>query len=198
MVLDPLTPVGAAAVAQPEDGGRGVGRMVVGVFHALRPLGAGEEAHGGALVAGGALVELLGDLGVGVELALLDRLLELGVLLQPVADGAAADADDGGQVVVGGAQHGDAPGEVAVFGLELGVGAACAHGADPLAVKVGRDRPQNCARESSASCSRPRESRRALTTCRRDGPATASSAAATTSIRCGAGHVAARAPRDGG
>ena len=199
-MLDLFAPVLAAAVAQPEDRGAGVGRMVVGVVDLRRrPLRVGEEAGGRPLVADGALIELLGDAGVGRDLALLDRLLEVGELLHPVVDGGAADAEQPGQFLVGGAQHAGAARLVAAVGGVAGLGAACAHGADPLAGEVRRGRGHNFALGSQAPRAPTRENARGLRICGRGGPARASIGATPRSSRCDWGRdCAGRARSDAG
>jgi hypothetical protein len=87
LVLDHLAPLLAAAVAQPEDGGLGVGREIAVVGHFLRLAGDRQDLHVGMGEALGLVQERLGDVGVGDVAALLHGLLERRVPAVPVADG---------------------------------------------------------------------------------------------------------------
>src|SRR6266446_8376383 len=65
LVLDPLAPLLAAAVAQPEDGGLGVGREVAVVFDRLGPALDLQDLHVLVGEALGLLQQRMDDVGVG-------------------------------------------------------------------------------------------------------------------------------------
>jgi hypothetical protein len=93
------------AVAQPEDAGPNIGRLVHRLGHRHR-LAAVEHDPGGLVgVADGARIEAVRDATVGESASPLHRLGELGMFLQPVVDRAVADLEGVGQVLVGGARQ---------------------------------------------------------------------------------------------
>ena len=77
LVLDALAPLLAAAVAQPEDGGLGVGREIAVVLDLLRFAGDRQDLHVGMGEALGLVQEREGDVGVGDVAALLHGLAEV-------------------------------------------------------------------------------------------------------------------------
>jgi hypothetical protein len=99
LVLDHLAPLLAAAAAQPEDGGLGVGWEIAVVGDFLRLALNLQDLHVGMGKTLGLAQERLGDVA-----ALLHGLPEAGIFSEPAADGGEVDLEQVGEVFVGGAQ----------------------------------------------------------------------------------------------
>jgi hypothetical protein len=94
--------------------------------------------------------------GVGNGAAAAHRVGEVWVRGNPVVDGAAGDAEEIAQRLVGGAEQAIVMGEFDVFGLvarRLSGGPSV----DPLRVSVDRDTPQHCSVLSRGKCRRRAE-----------------------------------------
>jgi hypothetical protein len=115
-------------IAQPEDAGARIGRMVHRVADGVLPPFVQHRALDRLLIAHGALVEAARHPGIGDDPALAHRRGECGVRGDPVVDGTRADAEQAGQVGIGGAQQAVVVRELAKVGAVKRGTSGVAHG----------------------------------------------------------------------
>src|SRR5258708_499947 len=115
-----LAPVLRPAVAQPEHAGPGFGWNMRGVDRRPGLAAIEEDLFGLVVVASDAREQRLDRGGIGDVAALLHGLGELGMVGDPLADGAAGHAKAAGQIGVGGAARAELAGAVGVLGFVEG------------------------------------------------------------------------------
>jgi hypothetical protein len=101
----PIAPALAAAVAQPEDAGLDIGRIVGRAGHRLELATDDDRALDGSVVSDRARIEAARHLGVGDEPAAPHGLAEVGVPGDPIVDGAWGYGEERRQLVVGRAEQ---------------------------------------------------------------------------------------------
>jgi hypothetical protein len=117
VVAPSVAPLLGTAVAQPEDGGPDVGRLVHRLLQGHRLALAEHDPGGLVAVADGAGIEAVRHLAVGQAAPASHRLGELGMFVQPVVDRAVADLERLGEVAVGGAGQAQFEGLLGEFRL---------------------------------------------------------------------------------
>src|SRR3569623_1129759 len=168
-------PGGGLAEGEPAEAGTGLGVLVAGDGDGERLLRAErqEDARLGIIIADGAAVEREGDAGVGIVAAGLARLGHGGVARAPAGARRLADADQHGDLRVGGADLPRQAGAVGVIGGVAARAAGAGHAAGRSrgygAVEARRARARAAAPVSPAAVGQRRTGRR-VTVARRSLP----------------------------